>query len=49
VWRFHDGIIPDAIEWYANVGSAVEIQAATVMNANDDDRNAFLVRVHLDD
>jgi hypothetical protein len=45
VWRYHDGIIPDAIEWYGNVGSAVEVQAATETNAKDGDRSVYLVRV----
>jgi hypothetical protein len=49
VWFYHDGIIPDAIDWYANVGSAIEIQAARETNADDADRSAFLVRVHYDD
>jgi len=48
VWRFHDGIISDAIDWYANVGAAVEVQAATKMNASVTDP-VFLVRVVLDD
>ena len=48
VWRFDHRIIPDAIEWYANVGSAIEVQAATKMNASDTDPT-FLVRVILDD
>jgi hypothetical protein len=48
VWRYHDGTIPEAIEWYANVCSAVEVQAAKDMNASDSDP-VFLVRIGLGD
>ena len=48
VWRFHNGIFSDAIDWYANVGAAVEVQAATEMNASDTDP-VFLTRVIMND
>jgi hypothetical protein len=48
VWRFHDGIICRTIDWYANVGAAIEVQAATKMNASDTDP-VFLTRIIMND
>lgn len=43
-WRFDQGGISDAIDWYANAGAVVEVSVATKMNPSDSDPS-FLTRI----
>ena len=48
LWVYHDGIFPDAIEWYANLGSDIEVQAGREINAGRVGQSVSLVRIWTD-